>query len=61
MTELFVGPLTYRRFMDTFKMLYTSKTKERKEMVEKLKWDTNAFPFTQTKILMLQKKLKVFS
>ena len=47
--------------MDTFKMLYTSKTKERKEMVEKLKWDTNAFPFTQTKILMLQKKLKVFS
>ena len=35
--EVYVGPMTYRRFMDCFKYLYTSKAQERTESVEQLK------------------------
>ena len=35
--EVYVGPTTYRRFMECFRYLYTSKAQERTESVEQLK------------------------
>ena len=37
-SELFIGPTTYRRFMDTFRSIYTQKALERTENVARLKW-----------------------
>jgi hypothetical protein len=37
-SELFIGPTTYRRFMDTFNRLYTAKAKHRTESVNRLKY-----------------------
>ncbi len=35
--ELYVGPTTYGRFMDTFQHIYEFKSKNRTETVNKLK------------------------
>merc|ERR550532_726387 len=36
-SELFIGPTTFRRFMDTFKSLYNAKAEERTEKVTKFR------------------------
>jgi hypothetical protein len=36
-SEVYIGPITYRRFMETFHRIYASKSRERIEKVEKLK------------------------
>lgn len=35
--ETYVGPTTFRRFMETFKYLYNLKSQERTETVDQLK------------------------
>jgi len=36
--EVYVGPTTYRRFMEAFRYLYNEKSKERTMTVDKLKY-----------------------
>lgn len=36
-SEIYVGPTTYKRFLDTFKRIYSEKAEERTQTIDRLK------------------------
>ncbi|XP_041355189.1 dynein gamma chain, flagellar outer arm-like isoform X3 [Gigantopelta aegis] len=56
--EIYVGPTTYKRFMDCFHHLYSKKSKERTEVVEKLKKVIATLDQTRTDAKAMKKAIK---
>ncbi|XP_074662754.1 uncharacterized protein LOC141915202 [Tubulanus polymorphus] len=56
--EVFVGPLTYRRFMNTFYHIYNKKSIERTETVEKLKKVLAALAQSRTDAKTMRQAIK---
>ncbi|XP_067674368.1 uncharacterized protein [Haliotis asinina] len=56
--EVFVGPTTYRRFMDCFHYLYTHKAADRTEVVEKLKKLLSTLDQTRSDAKKMKKAIK---
>ncbi|XP_053397319.1 dynein axonemal heavy chain 5-like isoform X6 [Mercenaria mercenaria] len=56
--EVFVGPTTFRRFMDSFKYLYTVKSKERTQTVDQLKKVLATLDQTRNDAKVMKKAIK---
>ncbi|KAL5010133.1 hypothetical protein ScPMuIL_012438 [Solemya velum] len=56
--EVFVGPTTFKRFMDCFKYLYTMKARERTQKVEQLKRVLVTLDQTRTDAKVMKKAIK---
>ncbi|XP_076466964.1 uncharacterized protein LOC143298129 [Babylonia areolata] len=59
--EVYVGPTTYRRFMESFKYLYTSKAQQRTESVEQLKKVLATLDKTRTDAKVMKKAIKTIN
>ncbi|OWF37572.1 Dynein heavy chain 5, axonemal [Mizuhopecten yessoensis] len=56
--EVYIGPTTYRRFMECFKYLYNEKAKERTSTVDQLKKVISTMDQTRTDAKVMKKAIK---
>lgn len=59
--EVYVGPTTFRRFMDSFQHLYTSKAQERTDSVEQLKKVLATLDKTRADAKVMKKAIKTIT
>ncbi|XP_070190368.1 uncharacterized protein [Littorina saxatilis] len=59
--EVYIGPTTYRRFMQSFKYLYTSKALERTQAVEQLKKLLATLDKTRADAKVMKKAIKTIT
>ncbi|XP_025098007.1 LOW QUALITY PROTEIN: dynein gamma chain, flagellar outer arm-like [Pomacea canaliculata] len=59
--EVYVGPNTYRRFMDCFKYLYVTKSQQRTESVEQLKKVLTTLDKTRADAKVMKKAIKTIT